>query len=130
MHSMQGSSLKSSNFAGATMVGVNLRNASMKGINLSGAKLGGPASRSRRQADAPEETTLSGANMGMECIEVVIMDNVWWGWDSVSSTLTWVDSFINTPRDIKNRFAPFVGVYSNYEWKVYSREHERHIAVH
>jgi uncharacterized protein YjbI with pentapeptide repeats len=39
--SMQGSSLKSGNFTGATMIGVDLRNASMQGINLKGAQLGG-----------------------------------------------------------------------------------------
>jgi uncharacterized protein YjbI with pentapeptide repeats len=108
--SMQGSSLNSSNFAGATMVGVDLRNASMKGVNLKGAKLGGNATSRRRQADAPWETTLSGANMDMEWITVEILDNVWF--DSISTTQTWVDLFRNTPRDIKKMFAPYIGVSS------------------
>jgi uncharacterized protein YjbI with pentapeptide repeats len=102
VRSMQNSSLMGANFAGATLAGVDLRNASMAGINLRGAKLSGTAPSSRRSA--PDDTSLEGAQMGGEAILVSFE-----AFDILTHTYVVLDT--NTPRQIKEAFAPYIGVY-------------------
>jgi uncharacterized protein YjbI with pentapeptide repeats len=110
--SMQGSSLKSGNFTGATMLGVDLRNASMQGINLKGAQLGGTPGpgRRRRQVDtgglvtALSGATLTTGNVLYVRFDYAAVDNVWFTYQ--------VNCYIgsNTLLQLKQKLASVTGM--------------------
>jgi uncharacterized protein YjbI with pentapeptide repeats len=105
--SMQGSSLKSGNFAGATMLGVDLRNANMKGINLKGAQLGGTPGVGSRRRDVPYETYLDGADMDSEYVLVTINNAEG---EMEGENELYLDTAKATPRQIKVLYAPYLGM--------------------